>query len=227
MSLCSGITTVQEKQSKTINCINFDSVASCSLVDFPDSKLVHKCFDHDCNCHWLQRRQFQAVEDQELQYLQYCGYYAQDKNRHIVNCQHCEKGWSAEDMVLSSMKNLHDITFSENDIRKLKTMILQHQIHGIPGQQNPAIVNAAYNHHIHCKNCFDKEAAKTSSNMKFENAISESSNESRNLSNSNGLLPELCITFHLHYISFALHLKILPHQHEMHATSWHVTTFIS
>ena len=73
----------------------------------------------------------------------------------------------------------------ENDIQKLKTIILQHQIHGMPGQQNPAIVNAAYNHHIHCKNCFDKEAAKTSSNMKFENAISESSNDSRNLSNSN------------------------------------------
>ena len=34
-----------------------------------------------------------------------------------------------------------------------------------------------------------------------------------------GLLPELCITFHLHYISFALHLKNLPHQHEMPATS--------
>ena len=64
-------------------------------------------------------------------------------------------------------------------------MILQHQIHGMPGQKNSAIVNAAYNHHIHCKNCFDKEAAKTSSNMKFENAISESSNDSRNLSNSN------------------------------------------
>ena len=36
----------------------------------------------------------------------------------------------------------------------------------------------------------------------------------------NGPLPELCITtFHLHYISFALHLKILPRQQEMHATS--------
>ena len=46
-------------------------------------------------------------------------------------------------------------------------MILQHQIHGMPGQQNPAIVIAAYNYHIHCKNCFDKEVAKTSSNMKF------------------------------------------------------------
>ena len=150
--------------------------------------MVHKCFDHDCNCHWLQRRQFQAVEDQELQNLQHCGYYAQDENRHIVNCQHCEKGWSAKDMVLSYMKNLHDIHlshFPENDIQKLKTMILRHQIHGMPGQQNPAIINAAYNHHIHCKNCFDKEAAKTSSNMKFENAMSESSNDSRHLSNSN------------------------------------------
>ena len=55
-------------------------------------------------------------------------------------------------------------------------MILQHQIHGMPGQQNPAIINAAYIHHIHCKICFDKEAAKTSSNTKFENTISESSN---------------------------------------------------
>ena len=35
----------------------------------------------------------------------------------------------------------------------------------------------------------------------------------------NGPLPELGITFHLHYISFALHLKILPHQHKMHDTS--------
>ena len=43
-----------------------------------------------------------------------------------------------------------------------------------------------------------------------------------------GSFPELCITFHLHYISFALHficitfhlhLKIMPHQHEMHDTS--------
>ena len=32
-----------------------------------------------------------------------------------------------------------------------------------------------------------------------------------------GSLPELCITFHLHYNSFALHLKILPREHEMHA----------
>ena len=68
-----------------------------------------------------------------------------------MNCQHCGKGWSAEDMVLSYMKNCHDIHlshFSENDIQKLKTMILHHQIniHGMPGQQNPAIVNAAYNH---------------------------------------------------------------------------------
>ena len=105
-----------------------------------------------------------------------------------MNCQHCEKGWSAEDMVLSYMKNSHDIHlshFPENDIRKSKTIILQHQIHGMPGQQNPAIVNAAYNHHIHCKNCFDKEAAKTSSNTKFENTISESSNDSRTLSNNN------------------------------------------
>ena len=34
-----------------------------------------------------------------------------------------------------------------------------------------------------------------------------------------GALPELGITFHLHYISFALHLKILPRQHKMHDTS--------
>ena len=64
-------------------------------------------------------------------------------------------------------------------------MILQHHIHGMPGQQNPAIIKAAYNHHIHCKNCFDKEAAQTSSNMKFENTITESSNDSRTLSNNN------------------------------------------
>ena len=42
-----------------------------------------------------------------------------------------------------------------------------------------------------------------------------------------GSFPELCITFHLHYISFALHLKNLPHQYEMHATSQFKTTFIS
>ena len=59
-------------------------------------------------------------------------------------------------MVLSYMKNSHDIHLShilENDIllQKLKTMILQHQIHGMSGQQNPAIINAAYNHHFHCK----------------------------------------------------------------------------
>ena len=36
-----------------------------------------------------------------------------------MNCQHCEKGWSAEDMVLSYIKNLHDIHLThlpENDI---------------------------------------------------------------------------------------------------------------
>ena len=108
-----------------------------------------------------------------------------------MNCQHCGKGWSAEDMVLSYMKNCHDIHlshFPENDIQKLKTMILHHQIHGMPGQQNPAIVNAAYNHYIHCKNCFDKEVAKTSSNTRHEIINSESSNNSRNPFNSNNAL---------------------------------------
>ena len=86
------------------------------------------------------------------------------------------------------MKNSHDIHlshFPENDIRKLTTMILHHQIHGMPGQQNPAIIKAAYNHHVHCKNCFNKEAAKTSSNMRHEIIISESYNNSRTPSNSN------------------------------------------
>ena len=46
---------------------------------------------------------------------------------------------------------------------------------------------------------------------------------------NNGSFPELCITFHLNHISFALHLKNLPCQHEMHATSRFKcqTTFIS
>ena len=35
----------------------------------------------------------------------------------------------------------------------------------------------------------------------------------------NGPIPELCITFHLQYITFALHLKNLPRQHEMHDMS--------
>ena len=120
MALCSGITTVQGKNKAKLLIVQyFDSVASCSLVDFPDSKMVHKCFNHDCNCHWLQRRQFQEVEDQQLQNLWHHGYYAQDKNRHIANCQLCAKGWSAEDMVLPFLKNSHDIHLShflENDI---------------------------------------------------------------------------------------------------------------
>ena len=129
-----------------------------------------------------------------------------------MNCQHCGKGWSAEDMVLSYMKICHDIHlshFPEDDIRKLKTMILHHEIHGMPGQQNPAIVNAAYNHHIHYKNCFDIEAAKTISNTRHEKIISESCN--------NGSFPELCIyfafgriSFHLHYICISFAFRIAP-----------------
>ena len=54
IALCSGISTVQQKnKAKLLIAQYFDSVASCSLVDFPDSKMVQKCFDHDCNCHWL------------------------------------------------------------------------------------------------------------------------------------------------------------------------------
>ena len=60
MALYSGITTIQEtNKAKLLIVRYFDNVASCLLVDFPDSKMVHKCFDHDCNYHWLQ-------EDQEL-----------------------------------------------------------------------------------------------------------------------------------------------------------------
>ena len=80
------------KKAKQLIAQYFDNVASCALVDFPDSKMVQKCFDHDCNCRWLQRRQFQAVEDQELRNLQHRAYYSQDKYRHIMNCQHCGKG---------------------------------------------------------------------------------------------------------------------------------------
>ena len=120
IALCSGISTVQQQQkAKLLIAQYLDNVASCSLVDFPDTKMVQKCFDHECNCHWLQRRQFLAVEDQELRNLRQNAYHAQDKDRHIMNCQHCEKGWSAEDMVLSYIKNCHDIHLShypETDI---------------------------------------------------------------------------------------------------------------
>ena len=61
-----------------------------------------------------------SIPYQELRNLRHRRYYAHDKDRHIMNSQHCEKGWSAEDMVLSYMKNCHDIHLShypENDIR--------------------------------------------------------------------------------------------------------------
>ena len=67
IALCSGVSTVEQQQkAKLLIAQYFDNVASCSLVDFPDSKMVQKCFDHECHYHWLQRRQFEAVEDQEL-----------------------------------------------------------------------------------------------------------------------------------------------------------------
>ena len=53
-------------------------------------------------------------------------------------------------------------------MQKLKSIILHHQIHGHVGEQEPAIVNAAYNHHIHCKNCFNKGSAKSTDNSKSE-----------------------------------------------------------
>ena len=78
MALCSGISTVQQQQkAKLLIAQYFDNVASCLLVDFPYSKMVQQCFDHECKCHWLQRRQFQAVEDQELRNLQHRAYYGQ------------------------------------------------------------------------------------------------------------------------------------------------------
>ena len=53
-------------------------------------------------------------------------------------------------------------------MQKLKSIILHHPIHGHAGEQEPAIVNAAYNHHIHCKNCFNKGSAKSTDNSKSE-----------------------------------------------------------
>ena len=54
IALCSGISTVQQQQkAKQLIAQYFDNVVSCSLVDFPDSKMVKKCFGHERNCHWL------------------------------------------------------------------------------------------------------------------------------------------------------------------------------
>ena len=54
IALCSGISTVQQQQkAKLLIAQYFGNVASCSLVDFPDSKMVQKCFDQECNSHWL------------------------------------------------------------------------------------------------------------------------------------------------------------------------------
>ena len=47
IALCSGVSTVEQQQkAKLLIAQYFDNVASCSLVDFPDSKMVQKCFDH-------------------------------------------------------------------------------------------------------------------------------------------------------------------------------------
>ena len=128
----------------------FDNVASCLLVDFPDSKMVQKCFDHKCNSHWLQRRQFQAVEDQELRNLRHRAYYAQDKNRHIMNCQHCGKGWSAEDMVLS-YNNVVGATMASFLIQNKSRFVFSHETVWCPLKQFILIINGEdTNAVIHC-----------------------------------------------------------------------------
>ena len=85
--------------------------------------------------------------------------------------QHSQQEWSTEDLIRCYLKREQGVLlshFPENNMRKLKSIILHHQIHGQAGEQEPAIVNAAYDHHIHCKTCFDKGSAKSTENSKSE-----------------------------------------------------------
>ena len=111
------------------------------------------------------------MEDQELRNLHHRVYYSHSCKKKLAACLHCPQEWSAEDLIHCYLKREQGVLlshFPENDTQKLKSIILHHQIHGQAGEQEPAIVNAAYNHHIHCKNCIDKGSAKSTDNSKSE-----------------------------------------------------------
>ena len=100
------------------------------------------------------------MEDQELRNLHHRVYYSHSCKKKLATCPHCPQEWSAEDLICCYLKREQGVSlshFPENDMRKLKSIILHHQIHGQAGEQEPAIVNVAYNHHIHCKIALTKD----------------------------------------------------------------------
>ena len=151
--ICCATTLCEKANIRKLLIKKFDEIASCKLVDFSgkQSLKVQQCFDHECTCHTGHRRYPEVVEDQEQRNLHHRVYYSHSCKKKLAACLHCPQEWSAEDLIYCYLEREQGVSlshFPENDMQKLKSIILHHQIHGQAGEQEPAIVNAAYNHHI-------------------------------------------------------------------------------
>jgi hypothetical protein len=151
------------------HCIKefIDNISNCEMFFNDDSMLcydrnrVAKAFPHQCEVTEVHHRQNPTVvDDQSLRNLrQKDGSFATGEA--YAYCPHCATTWSSNELLESYLINGAKVpsltAFPESEVRRLKAMAVEHQKSNDGEEAVPCwIINAAYNHHIHTKSCFDK-----------------------------------------------------------------------
>ena len=149
-------------QAQQFLCKEVDAVCSNKLIstDFISTRRFRDAFPHVCD--QSRDRPPTVCNDQRLRILRHVSGRHEVSNQ-LSYCPDClSKAWTSEELVESFLMhgiNIPSLThYPENNTNRLKTTAIHYQMakgdERDQTKQLQAVINAAYNHHIHTGSCW-------------------------------------------------------------------------
>ena len=156
-----SLSRLQRRSAKRKIEETMDAISSSALFSAKRCRYDHGsfgAFPHACaESNDLLRKAPVVVEDQMLQCLHHrIGQTSTGKM--FAYCPHCTMSWTNEEFIESYL--IHGVEvpglthYSDNRVRRLKAMAVEFQKDSST-HIDSVVIDAAYNHHIHIKACFE------------------------------------------------------------------------
>lgn len=150
---------IREKAEKEL-IQQFDLVSSCKLIGTPHDTekalceyLPHGNCNHQCNMTF--------VNNDNLRFLRYR--FSEREQHPFIICMDCNTKFSAESLMQShlikKLKVKKLTAFPDYSVRRLKSYAVDYQKPFNKDTPHAAIIDAAYNFHVHSASCFKNNTA--------------------------------------------------------------------
>ncbi len=146
----------ERKNAEDYLCKQLDNIATCKFFNqyHCPSQELKRLVDH--NCEKCRNYELSVINNQELRHLRY---KSTDSDRHYIKCVTCNESYSIDNLMekhlVKNVKIKNFKSFPDCHTRQLKSWAVAYQKpYNNFYPLHSAILDAAYNHHVHSASCF-------------------------------------------------------------------------